>query len=48
MSLFYDRGEYIEMHGLEWDIMHSPCGDCPHVNDCQKQYYGCKNEEVSQ
>ena len=40
-----NRQEYIELHSIEWDIMHSPCGECEFVNNCQYYYGKCPNED---
>lgn len=38
------RSEYIELHSIEWDIEHSPCGECKFVKNCQYYYGKCPNE----
>ncbi|WP_303736951.1 hypothetical protein [Methanobrevibacter millerae] len=40
------RDRYVEYHSLEWDIFHSPCGECEHLGNC-KHYTseGCPNQE---
>jgi len=40
-----NRREYIELHSIEWDIMHSPCGKCKFVDNCQYYYGKCPNED---
>ena len=34
---------YDEMHTLSWDIEHSACGSCPHVNNCLYYVGKCPN-----